>query len=79
MFAPFGGLHEDRAAGRAGATLVALLLSLGSGENDAAEIVQGVEMGRPSLMRASACRTAHGIRAHVGGSCVPVLRGEELL
>jgi trans-2,3-dihydro-3-hydroxyanthranilate isomerase len=38
--------------------------------------VQGVEMGRPSLLLCTARRAADGIRATVGGGCVPVLKGE---
>ena len=33
-------------------------------------------MGRPSLLRAGAHRSADGIRASVGGGCVAVLKGE---
>jgi trans-2,3-dihydro-3-hydroxyanthranilate isomerase len=56
--------------------LAALLLSL-TGEAEARyEIAQGAEMGRPSLLRAAARRAPDGIRATVGGDCVPVLRGE---
>ena len=33
-------------------------------------------MGRPSLLMCSAERAADGIRASVGGGCVPVLKGE---
>ncbi len=36
-------------------------------------------MGRPSLLETTAWRTPEGIRASVGGSCVPVFRGEALL
>ena len=36
-------------------------------------------MGRPSLLRTTARRMADGIRATVGGGCVPVLRGEAQL
>ena len=36
-------------------------------------------MGRPSLLRAAARRGADGIRATVGGGCVPVLRGEAMV
>lgn len=79
MFAPLSGTIEDPATGSANAALAAFLLSLGS-ENEARfEIAQGVEMGRPSLLLASARRTADGIRATVGGGCVQVLRGEALL
>lgn len=76
MFGPLLGMAEDPATGSANVTLGALLLSL-SGEAEARfEIVQGVEMGRPSLLHVTAQRGADGIRATVGGRCVPVLRGE---
>ncbi|HJQ57469.1 MAG TPA: PhzF family phenazine biosynthesis protein [Vineibacter sp.] len=76
MFAPVGGTWEDAATGSAATTLAALLLSLTSDASAAIDIVQGVEMGRPSLLRATARRAGDGIRATVGGDCVPVLRGE---
>ena len=79
MFAPLSGLVEDPATGSAAAALAALLLSLTGDDAQRREIVQGVEMGRPSRLRASARRAADGIRADVGGRCVPVLRGEALL
>ncbi|SHJ96632.1 trans-2,3-dihydro-3-hydroxyanthranilate isomerase [Roseomonas rosea] len=79
MFAPLGGTVEDAATGSAATPLAALLLSL-SGETEARlDITQGVEMGRPSLLRTRAHRAADGIRATVGGGCVPVLRGAALL
>lgn len=76
MFAPNSGTVEDPATGSANATLAALLLSLSDKESGAWEIVQGVEMGRPSKLRATARRAADGVRATIGGGCVPVLRGE---
>lgn len=79
MFAPLSGTVEDAATGSANAPLGALLLSLTGESERSDEIVQGVEMGRPSLLRVTARRGADGIRATVGGSCVPVLRGEALL
>jgi trans-2,3-dihydro-3-hydroxyanthranilate isomerase len=79
MFAPLAGTFEDPATGSANAPLAALLLSLTKEASRSYEIVQGVEMGRPSLLHASARRTAHGIRATVGGRCIPVLRGEALV
>lgn len=79
MFAPLAGTWEDPATGSASATLAALLLSLDGGESAAFELSQGVEMGRPSLLRLTAQRGADGIRATVGGGCVPVFRGEALL
>jgi trans-2,3-dihydro-3-hydroxyanthranilate isomerase len=76
MFAPLSGTYEDPATGSANATLGALLLSLSGAESGRAEIAQGVEMGRPSLLRVAARRAADGVRATVGGGCVPVLKGE---
>jgi len=79
MFAPIGGTWEDPATGSASATLAALLLSLDGGDSAVFTLTQGVEMGRPSLLQLTAQRGADGIRATVGGSCVPVFRGEALL
>lgn len=79
MFAPIGGTWEDPATGSASATLAALLLSLDGGDSAAFTLTQGVEMGRPSLLQLTARRGEDGIRATVGGSCVPVFRGEALL
>jgi len=78
MFSPLSGTIEDAATGSAAAPLAALLLSLGGAAEGRFEIMQGVEMGRPSLLRAAARRADDGIRATVGGGCVPVLRGEAL-
>ncbi len=75
-FAPLYGINEDPATGSAGAALAALLLHQDGGDTLALDIRQGVEMGRPSRMQAGAERDADGgIRAWVGGRCVPVLRG----
>ncbi len=79
MFAPISGTWEDPATGSASATVAALLLSLSGQESGAWTLTQGVEMGRPSLLNLKAWRTAEGVRASVGGSCVPVFRGEALL
>lgn len=76
MFAPLVGTYEDPATGSAATPLAALLLSLTGRERVDLEIHQGVTMGRPSLLRASAWRAPDGIRASVGGACVPVLAGE---
>jgi trans-2,3-dihydro-3-hydroxyanthranilate isomerase len=79
MFAPLGGIMEDPATGSANAALAALLTSLAPGENAdlAFEILQGVEMGRPSTIIASARKTAEGpVLATVEGNCVPVLQGK---
>lgn len=79
MFAPLAGTIEDPATGSANATLGALLLSLTRESSATYDIVQGVEMGRPSLLRVAAQRAPDGVRATVGGGCVPVLRGEALV
>ena len=79
MFAPISGTWEDPATGSASATTAALLLSLDGGEAAEFRLTQGVEMGRPSLLKLKAWRAAEGVRASVGGSCMPVLRGEALL
>lgn len=79
MFAPISGTWEDPATGSASATVAALLLSL-DGRSDASfTLSQGVEMGRPSLLRLTARLGEDGIRATVGGSCAPMFRGEALL
>src|SRR5579859_776377 len=78
MFGPLAGVLEDPATGSANAALAALLTSLAPGENAdlTYEILQGVEMGRPSKIIASARKTAEGpVLATVEGSCVPVLKG----
>lgn len=75
MFSPLSGTVEDPATGSAATSLVALLLSLTPDEERGYLIVQGVEMGRPSKLQCKAYRAADGIRAKVGGGCVPVLSG----
>ncbi len=79
MFSPLTGTVEDAATGSAATPLAGFLLHLDGGAEGAWDIVQGVEMGRPSLLRAAARRAPDGIRARVAGRCVPVLRGEAVL
>ncbi|THF70927.1 PhzF family phenazine biosynthesis protein [Deinococcus sp. Arct2-2] len=79
MFSPLSGTWEDAATGSAATPLAGFLLHLSGAESGAWDIVQGVEMGRPSQMRTTARRTPDGIRASVGGGCVPVFRGEAML
>ena len=76
MFAPISGTWEDPATGSANAALAAYLLSLTDAHHARYDIAQGVEMGRPSRLIATATRGADGIRATVGGGCVWVCRGE---
>ncbi|TDG08985.1 PhzF family phenazine biosynthesis protein, partial [Paracraurococcus ruber] len=79
MFSPLTGTWEDPATGSAATPLAGFLLHL-SGEAQATlDIHQGVEMGRPSLLRTTARRTDEGIRATVGGTCVPVFEGHVTL
>jgi trans-2,3-dihydro-3-hydroxyanthranilate isomerase len=78
MFAPLGGITEDPATGSANAALAALLTSMAPGEDVDLhyDIAQGVEMGRPSRLLASARKTAEGpVEATIAGNCVPVMRG----
>ncbi len=78
MFAPLYGVVEDPATGSANVTLAALLAKLAAARDVRLErrISQGVDMGRPSLMIASAEKVAgEVVAAHIGGSCVPVMSG----
>jgi trans-2,3-dihydro-3-hydroxyanthranilate isomerase len=78
MFAPLHGVFEDPATGSANVALIGLLARL-QPQPDlmfAATISQGVDMGRPSLMQASAeKRGGTVIATFIGGSCVPVMQG----
>ncbi len=76
MFGPLSGTWEDPATGSAATPLAGLLLHLSGREEGAWDILQGVEMGRPSLLRTTAHRMAGGIMTTVGGACVPVMQGE---
>jgi trans-2,3-dihydro-3-hydroxyanthranilate isomerase len=76
MFAPLFGIVEDPATGSANVTLGALLLSLTHAETAAYDIVQGVEMGRPSFLHVEARRLDGEIFSTVGGNCAPVFEGE---
>jgi len=79
MFAPLFGVPEDPATGSANVVLIGLLahhlpeadLSLSR------TIGQGFDMGRPSILQASAEKTAGRVIAtFIGGRCVPMLSGE---
>jgi len=76
MFSPLTGTWEDPATGSAATPLAGFLLHLSGEAAGAWTIRQGVEMGRPSTLHAAARRGADGIRASVGGQCVPVCTGE---
>jgi trans-2,3-dihydro-3-hydroxyanthranilate isomerase len=79
MFGGGLGVKEDAATGSAAVALAAMLLHLSGDERGTWDIVQGVEMGRPSLLRSAAHRAPDGIRATVGGGCVRVMEGEAIL
>jgi trans-2,3-dihydro-3-hydroxyanthranilate isomerase len=78
MFAPLYGVMEDPATGSANVALIALLATLRAEPDLRLErkISQGVDMGRPSLLLASAeKRAGKVVAAYIGGKCVPVMRG----
>jgi trans-2,3-dihydro-3-hydroxyanthranilate isomerase len=78
MFSPLGGTMEDPATGSANGALIALLASL-DGARDvtlALDVLQGVEMGRPSRLQLSAEKQGGVVtRVRVGGRCAPVMEG----
>ncbi|MEC9343193.1 MAG: PhzF family phenazine biosynthesis protein [Pseudomonadota bacterium] len=79
MFAPAGGIPEDPATGSASAILAAQLLASGElaeGLN-AFDLLQGVEMGRPSQIGLEIDVAAGAIAAvRIAGSSVTVSAGE---
>jgi trans-2,3-dihydro-3-hydroxyanthranilate isomerase len=78
MFAPLHGIIEDPATGSANVALAGLLAHLRSEPdlNLALSIIQGVEMGRPSQLAASAEKIGGTVQAtFIGGSCVSVTSG----
>lgn len=79
MFSPLAGTIEDAATGGAATPLAGLLLSLSGGSAGRFDVLQGVEMGRPSQLLCTATQTARGIRASVSGSCVQMFKGEVAL
>jgi trans-2,3-dihydro-3-hydroxyanthranilate isomerase len=78
MFAPGFGVAEDPATGSAAGPLAYHLVRHGRiGFGDEIEIVQGVEIGRPSTLYARVDGTVDAVeRIEVGGSAVVVARGE---
>jgi len=78
MFAPLFGVPEDPATGSANVTLIGLL-ALRDPRLDltlSKTIGQGVDMGRPSMLEATAEKKAGKVVAtHIGGRCVPMLSG----
>jgi trans-2,3-dihydro-3-hydroxyanthranilate isomerase len=79
MFAPQHNIPEDPATGSANVALIGLLAKLRR-EPDlslAKTIMQGFEMGRPSLLHATADKRNNVVTATtIGGRCVPVMKGE---
>jgi trans-2,3-dihydro-3-hydroxyanthranilate isomerase len=78
MFAPGHGVAEDPATGSAAGPLACHLARHGRiAWGDEITIAQGAERGRPRTRFARAEGSASGItRVEVGGSAVPVARGE---
>jgi len=78
MFAPLFGVPEDPATGGANVALIGLLAHHRP-EADlvlARTIGQGFDMGRPSLLEASAEKKAGTVVAtYIGGRCVPMMKG----
>lgn len=78
MFAPLYGVPEDPATGSANVALVGFLASLRP-ERDlklSLRIGQGVDMGRPSLLEASAEKSNGEVTGMwIGGRCVAMMRG----
>jgi trans-2,3-dihydro-3-hydroxyanthranilate isomerase len=78
MFAPLFGVPEDPATGGANVALIGLLAHHRP-EADlvlARKIGQGFDMGRPSLLEASAEKKAGTVVAtYIGGRCVPMMKG----
>src|SRR6202789_4381996 len=78
MFAPLHGVFEDPATGSANVALIGLLAYYRSDQSlrlDAL-IGQGADLGRPSLLRATA-EKLDGIvtSTYIGGGCTPVMSG----
>jgi trans-2,3-dihydro-3-hydroxyanthranilate isomerase len=81
MFAPLYGVPEDPATGSANAALAALLADLAPAADATLtfRIVQGVEMGRPSLLNAEVAKTGSAVtRVRIGGHCIAMMEGSLL-
>jgi trans-2,3-dihydro-3-hydroxyanthranilate isomerase len=78
MFAPLYGVPEDPATGSANITLIGLLAH-NAKEKDlvlSKTIGQGFDMGRPSILQASAEKLSGKVVAtYIGGRCMPVMSG----
>jgi trans-2,3-dihydro-3-hydroxyanthranilate isomerase len=78
MFSPLDGIVEDPATGSAAAATISLLAALRP-ERDAEmswRIEQGVEMGRPSLLKGRTQKRDGTVTAvHIGGFAVQIMSG----
>lgn len=77
MFAPIRNVAEDPATGSACGALMGLLGTLEPGRGTLTRrIAQGVEMGRPSLLRGAVDHADGGaVAVRIGGRSTPVMRG----
>lgn len=78
MFAPLDGVPEDSATGSANCTLAGLLSHYCEPKSGhfSWQIAQGVEMGRPSLLKARAEKKGGMVTSTwIGGSCVMISKG----
>ncbi|UYN93954.1 MAG: PhzF family phenazine biosynthesis protein [Enhydrobacter sp.] len=78
MFAPLYGVPEDPATGSANISLIGLLAHRDSRPDLtlSTTIGQGFDMGRPSILEASAVKKAGKVvTTYIGGRCVPMLKG----
>ena len=77
MFAPLYGVPEDPATGSSNVALVGLIAAADRKDHLDLQIAQGVDMGRPSLLEATAVANKDGrLDCFIGGACVPMMRGE---
>jgi trans-2,3-dihydro-3-hydroxyanthranilate isomerase len=80
VFAPFYDVPEDPATGSSNGCLAGYLAAheyFGEDRVDV-RVEQGYEMGRPSLLHLAADASGPDVTVEVGGSIVPVARGELL-
>ena len=78
MFAPLYGVPEDPATGGANVSLIGLLAHLDPRPDLTLSktIGQGFDMGRPSLLEASAeKRDGKVVATYIGGRCMPMMSG----
>ena len=78
MFAPLHGIPEDPATGSANVALIGVLAHLDSARDLilTRTIGQGFDMGRPSVLEASAEKRAGSVTAtYIGGRCVQMMSG----